>query len=449
MTNSGDRSARLGNSTARTSTVFIVAKDPETHFGDVKPAFAGHGAVLLEVESPEFYEHLADLIAEEQPELAERILPFNSVELKPAAMIRARKELSRTEAIVANLGCSDFGTRDPGFRFIAETSMAVASHVDDLKQVLPEIIKGSERRLVDLRRHAHIVRECWKLLGEVSACSSSWMIHVPHPLTQEIEAISLLLEKSLPELAECDLHEGGSNGIQAMIESITCVDPDGRDVMTEYIFGSIQTAEQFIARLTLRFGDGSDCLSDTDRNSLETTKKGIVKYTKQRERESKKSAKKKSASPEPLTDLLGKLGGSTKAAAGATAPKPQASAPATPPAAAKPGAEPVTESDGLRIDAERLRVHCNGKSVTLDQKKHRRFKLLQLLHARPGIAISHDVLCATGNPWNENRSGKISDASIKSAVRELNRNLKPLGTLPVTIRTQKIGEELRPILQQK
>jgi hypothetical protein len=449
MTNSGDRSARLGNSPARTSTVFIVAKDPETHFGDVKPAFAGHGAVLLEIESPEFYEHLADLIAEEQPELAERILPFNSVELKPAAMIRARKELSRTEAIVANLGCSDFGTRDPGFRFIAETSMAVASHVDDLKQVLPEIIKGSERRLADLRRHAHIVRECWKLLGEVSACSSSWMIHVPHPLTQEIEAISLLLEKSLPELAECDLHEGGSNGIQAMIESITCVDPDGRDVMTEYIFGSIQTAEQFIARLTLRFGDGSDCLSDTDRNSLETTKKGIVKYTKQRERESKKSAKKKSASSEPLTDLLGKLGGSTKAAAGATAPKPQASAPATPPAAAKPVGQPVADSQGLVIDVDRMTVHCNGKSVPLDGLKHRRFKLLQLLLSRTGVAVSHEVLCARGNPWHGNLCGQVTDGAIKSIVRELKKDLKPLGTLPVIIKTQKVESQLRPLLKQK
>ena len=48
MTRSTERSAPTGESTARTSTVFIVAKDPAMHFGDTKPAFAGHGAVLLE-----------------------------------------------------------------------------------------------------------------------------------------------------------------------------------------------------------------------------------------------------------------------------------------------------------------------------------------------------------------------------------------------------------------
>ena len=48
MTILGDRSARLGNSPARTSTTFIVAKDPGTHFGDTRPAFAKHGAVVIE-----------------------------------------------------------------------------------------------------------------------------------------------------------------------------------------------------------------------------------------------------------------------------------------------------------------------------------------------------------------------------------------------------------------
>jgi len=445
MTRSTERSAPTGESTARTSTVFIVAKDPAMHFGDTKPAFAGHGAVLLEVEGQEFFEHLKDLLAEEHSDLVDHVVPFAAVELKPAVMVRVRKELGRTEEVAANLG----GTTDSTFTRIGCAALKLKEHAEDLRAVLPEMMKSSEKRLACLCRHAQIVRECWKLLGEVDRCCPSGIIHVPHPLTQEIEGISLLLEQSLPELAECDLYDGGSNGIRAMIESITCVDPDGRDVMTEYLFGNIQTAEQFVARLTHRFGDGRDCLTAKDKDSLAATKSGIDKYAKQRARENKQSAKKRAPAPDALADLLRSMGGTAKPAPAPAAPKPQASATATQPVAAKPEAEPVTESRGLRIDAERLMVHCNGKSVTLDQKKHRRFKLLQLLHARPGIAISHEVLCATGNPWNENRSGKISDASIKSAVRELNRNLKPLGTLPVTIRTQKVGEELRPILQPK
>jgi LmbE family N-acetylglucosaminyl deacetylase len=47
------------------------------HFGDTKPAFAGHGAVLLEVEGQEFYEHLKELLAEERPDLVIVVIEIN------------------------------------------------------------------------------------------------------------------------------------------------------------------------------------------------------------------------------------------------------------------------------------------------------------------------------------------------------------------------------------
>lgn len=415
------------------------------HFGDTKPAFGGHGAVLLEVESQEFYEHLKELLAEEQPDLVDAVVPFAAVELKPAAMVRVRKELSRTEGVAENLG----GVADSTFIRIGSACLTLKDHAADLREVLPEIRESSAKRQLEMRRHAQVVRECSKLIAEVNACCPSAIIYVPHPLTQEIEGISLLLEQSLPELEECDLYEVGSNGIKAMIESITCVDPDGRDVMTEYIFGSIQNAEQFVARLTIRFGDGSDCLTANDKHALDATRKGIAKYAKQRAREDKKSARKRAPSPDGLTELLDKLGGTAKPAAAPAAPKPSAPAPVAPPTATTPDAPPQTESHGLRIDVARMTVHCNGKSVTLDGQKHRRFKLLQLLLAQPGVALSHQLLCSSGNPWMENKSHKISVSAIKSIVRELKKDLKPLGVLPVIIKTQSFEGELRPLLKRK
>jgi hypothetical protein len=445
MTRSTERSSPTGESTARTSTVFIVAKDPAMHFGDTKPVFAGHGAVLLEVEGQEFFEHLKELLAEEHSELVDHLVPFSAVELKPAVMVRVRKELGRTEDVAANLG----GITDSTFTRIGCTSLKLKEHAEDLRAVLPEMMKSSEKRLACLCRHAQIVRECWTLLNDVSSCSSSWTIHVPHPLTQEIEAISLLLEQSLPELAECDLFKEGKNGIDGMIDSITCVDPDAKDIMTEYLFGSIQSAEQFIARLKIRFGDGRNCLTAKDKDALETTRKSIATYAKRRERANKQSSKKQTPGSDALTELLGKMSGAVKPAAAPAAPKPQASATATQPAVAKPEAEPVPEPDGLRIDAERMTVHCNGKKVTLDGQKHRRFKLLQLLLDQPDVPLSHRLLCASGNPWMENRSHKISVSAIKSIVRELKKDLKPLGVLPVVIKTQSFEGELRPVLKPK
>jgi hypothetical protein len=360
-------------------------------------------------------------------------------------MVRVRKELARTEGVAAHLGCID----DSTFSRIGSVYLALKDQAADLREVLPEIRKSSAKRQLEMRRHSQVVRECWRLIAEVNACCPSAIIHVPHPMTQEIEGISLLLEQSLPELEECDLHEWGSKGIKAMIDSITCVDPDSRDVMTEYLFGNIQNAEQFIARLTIRFGDGSDCLTANDKHALDATRKGIAKYAKQRAREDKKSARKRASSPDAFTELLDKLGGAAKPAAAPAAPKPSAPAPVAPPTATKSEPQPQTESQALRIDVARMAVHCNGKSITLDGQKHRRFKLLQLLLAQPGVALSHQLLCASGNPWMENKSHKISVSAIKSIVRELKKDLKPLGLLPVIIKTQSFEGELRPLLKQK
>jgi hypothetical protein len=49
----------------------------------------------------------------------------------------------------------------------------------------------------------------------------------------------------------------------------------------------------------------------------------------------------------------------------------------------------------------------------------------------------------------ENKSHKISVSAIKSIVRELKKDLKPLGLLPVIIETQTCEGELRPVLKRK
>jgi hypothetical protein len=411
------------------------------HFGDTKPAFAGHGAVLLEVEGQEFYEHLKELLAEERPDLVDAVVPFMAVELKPAAMVRVKKELVRSTEIATNID----GPWNTLFRRIGSASQALMSHAEDLREVLPEMEKSSERRILAMRRHAQIVSECWELLGRVNSCTPTGVIHVPHPLTKEIETISLLLEQSLPCLSDCDFHDAGSNGIKTMIESITCVDPDGMDVMTEYLFVNIQSAEQFIARLAIRFGEGRDCLTTKDKEVLDATRNSIAKYAKQRAAQSKKSAKEWRSASSQIPRTLGKTGGNGKAGTSVGAPAPSGSS-ADP---ADQDANTVEHPADLAIDVDHMTVRCNGKTVIMDGLKHRRFKLLQLLLDQPGIALSHKVLCGSGNPWMGNKSHKISVSAIKSIVRELKKDLKPLGLLPVIIKTQSFEGELRPLLKRK
>ncbi len=451
MTNSGDRSARLGNSPARTSTVFVVAKDPETHFGDTRPAFAGHGAVLLEVESREFYEHLTELIAEEEPGLAAGLVAFSSVELKPAAMVRVRKELNRSQAIAANLGLEEFAATDETFRRIGTTCRTIKMHADDLRDVLPALLKSSDAHHECMVRHAQIVRECWRLLNDASGCYSTGAIYVPHPLTREIEALSLLVERSLPELAECDLFDAGKKAIAAVIDSITCVDPDGRDLMTEYMFSQLQLGEQFMARLALRFGDGLGCLTDADRDSLDSVRKRILLHIKRREREGRKSEAERRKGKPSISDLIDQVVGQSQPSQPAAAAEPQASASSRPKAhpRSKQPDEPSTGSSAFTIDMDLMTVYCGDRSVTLDGQRHRRLILLRLMLDRPGVPISHASLCGPGTPWKDNRAGKVSEGAIKSLVRELKKDLKPLEPLPVSIHTQTLDDELRPILKRK
>lgn len=261
MVTSGDRSARDCVIPAR--TVFVVASDPAMHFGDTRPAFAGLGAVLLEVESREFFGHLKELLEEEAPDLVAGLQAFAAVELKPATLVRARKELARTDWIASTLEGAEFRSHDPGFRRIGQTSRSLRAHVADLSAVLPAGAAVRAREPV-----------------------------VPVPT--------------------------------------------------------------------------------------------------------------------------------------AAAPPPE---------------------DRPTLDADRLAIRWRGAEVALDGGKHRRFRLLQLLLERPGVAISHAVLCGPGNPWRHNRSSSISEAAIKSIVRELKRDLAPLGELPLAIGTQTVDGELRPILK--
>jgi hypothetical protein len=319
-------------------------------------------------------------------------------------MVRVRKELSRTEGVAENLG----GVADSTFIRIGSACLTLKDHAADLREVLPEIRESSAKRQLEMRRHAQVVRECSKLIAEVNACCPSAIIYVPHPLTQEIEGISLLLEQSLPELEECDLYEVGSNGIKAMIESITCVDPDGRDVMTEYIFGSIQNAEQFVARLTIRFGDGSDCLTANDKHALDATRKGIAKYAKRACSRGQEVGQEAGAIARWAHRAPGQARrhGQARGSTGCTEAL-GTGARGRRPLPPRPMRSLRLSRTRFSIDAERMTVHCNGKQVTLDRKKNRRFKLLPAASGAPGVPVCHATLCAQGNPWMGNNAHKI------------------------------------------
>ena len=447
MTRNTERIDPSRKKEASSSKVFVVAKDPAMHFGDTKPAFPGHGAVLLEVDDLDFYEHLAELLAEEQPDLADSLVPMAAVELKPAALIRARKELARTRDIVSHLDCEELRPRTTVFRTIAITAHALSSHADDLREVLPQVIQRSEAHLNALRRHAAVVCECWKLLNAAGASSPGRGIVIPHPLTREFELIKMLLEQSMPALSECELHDSGTGALNSIIASLTSVDPDEREVLDEYLHNSIQSAEQFTARLTVQFGGDAAALTPQDRAALDSIRDGIAMQA-QADAKSRRKSRRQAASNIALIEellVVSARGGRDLKASARRKSRKATTGLAAPTNAESPSQESLSPKP-LTIDVAKMMVFCNGKQVKLDGDRQRQFTLLRLLLNQPDIPVSHRLLCAPGSPWDYNKAQKLPPGQVKSLVRELKRNLKPLGDLPLIIKNQTIDGEFRPVL---
>lgn len=440
MTILGDRSARLGNSPARTSTTFIVAKDPGTHFGDTRPAFAKHGAVVLEVADPQLMEHLLGMLAEEDPELASSIVTVSSRDLTPACLLRARKDVDRTAGVAHAVGCGELAERNDAFIAISLLAFKLNGHIEDLKTVLPDIVRNAELKASEIQRCSQIVLECWRLIASINSASAGYGIRIPHPLAKEAERIRLHIEKALPMLAHVKHFERGAAALDAVIDWIVTPDPDSGNFIDDHDLALYQDAERFMTRLAAEYGEGTEHIDRAVRDAMNQIEQRIARHAKKVEaaRERDESARREAAQQ--------------RLAQQAKAPVPHAAAPVTPtstngsrPAAATNADEemPIEEAEwakrfdvgaGLVIDPAQRSVTLNGKSYTFGKRSIARFRLLFILAKHRTRWVPAKRLSQPDGPWRE-KDG-VTPSTLNSAVSRLRACLKQLPALAKALECQ-------------
>ena len=440
MTNSGDRSARLGNSSARTSTVFIVAKDPETHFGDTRPAVATHGAAVLEIADLQLVEHLPGMLAEEDPELASSIVTVSSRDLTAACLLRARKDVERTAGVTHAIGCGESTARDDAFTAISILAFKLNGHIEDLKTVLPDIIRNAELKASEMQRCCQIALECWRLIASINSASAGYGIRIPHPLAKEAERIRLHLEKALPMLAHVKHFERGAAALDAVIDWIVTPDPDSGNFIDDHDLALYQDAERFMTRLAAEYGEGTEHIDRAVRDALNQIEQRIARHAKKVEaaREREESARREAVQQ--------------RLAQEAKAPAPPAVAPMTPTSTnrARPAVTmnadeemPIEEADwakrfdvgaGLVIDPAQRSVALNGKSYTFGKRSIARFRLLFILAKHRTRWVPATRLSQPDGPWRD-KDG-VTPSTLNSAVSRLRACLNELPALAKALECQ-------------
>jgi hypothetical protein len=440
MTKSGNRSARIGDLPARTSTVFIVARDPELRFGDTKPAFPKHGAVLLEVADSQIIEHLPGMLSEEDPELASAIVTLPSRDLTPACLLRARKDIEQAARVEHLITYGELDDSNDPFNVVLLLGYRLKRHIEDLESVLPDIVRNAEMKAAEVRTCSQIVLECWRLIGSINAACRGTIAQIPHPLAKEAERIRLHLERSLSMLAHVKHHEDGSAAIDAEIDSIVFGYPDAGAILEECDLTNCINAERFIARLAAEYGEGTEHIDRVTRDDLNQIEQQIARHAKRAEaaREREESARRKVAE-QPLSRES-----SSPVQPPAKPDAPASKADRKPSATKQPDEEmPIEEADwakrfdvgaGLVIDPAKCSVSLNGKTLSFGKRATARFRLLFILAKHRTRWVPANRLSQPDGPWRE-KDG-VTPSTLNSAMSRLRASLKDLPTLAKALECQ-------------
>jgi DNA-binding response OmpR family regulator len=357
-----------------------------------------------------------------------------SRDLTPACLLRARKD-------VGNLAsCDETEKRDGRIRSVALLARKLERHIEDLRTVLPDIVRNAEMKAAEVQACSQVVLECWRLIGSINTACRGTIAQIPHPLAKEAERIRLHLERSLSVLAHVKHHEDGSAAIDAEIDSIVFGYPDAGAILEECDLTSCINAERFIARLAAEYGEGTEHIDRVTRDALNQIEQQIARHAKRAEaaREREESARRKVAE-QPLS----------RESSSPVQPPAKPDAPASksdrkPSATKQPDEEmPIEEADwakrfdvgaGLVIDPAKCSVSLNGKTLSFGKRATARFRLLFILAKHRTRWVPANRLSQPDGPWRE-KDG-VTPSTLNSAMSRLRASLKDLPSLAKALECQ-------------
>ncbi len=435
---------------------YIVFKDPAMSLHDGKSVFAGHGAVLIGIESMAFFEHLRELLEHEEPELARDICALPTTGFSPAMKVRLKGEANSSHSVASFLGCEEYGARDAVGQRIGWSVRRLTELAEMIRAELQSGDLAQEIRKAMLQRHLRLLAECWTVVRDIALSETGLLFFtVPHSLSPLLNLIRHHAEQHLDALKECKQHQQAAEALNAVFDFLLSGDPAERDVGGEFLPQNIQQFQSFVDRAMVTIGTSEELVTDDERAffkraSADASEHATRMRKKNAEVQARIDALPLAKAAESMDAPSPPQPAQPQAAAGSTArstPVPAASSPSGGPSggtakpektrSASPGGEWRVVCSRLSIDDTGGRVRLGRTVLDFEGKTTQQFMLLSLLSKRPNQWLDARSLEGSDGPWSAGECTIDALGSCATKVRQALRS-KGMDALAKAIKTRRV-----------
>jgi hypothetical protein len=438
------------------SPAYIVFKDPANSLNDGKSVFAGHGAILIGIESMAFFEHLKELLEHEEPELARDICALPTTGFSPAMKVRLKGEANASQLVASFLGCEEYGARDAVGQRIGWSVRRLTELAEMIRAELQSGDLAQEIRKAMLQRHLRLLAECWTVVRDIALSETGLLFFtVPHSLSPLLNLIRHHAEQHLDALKECKQHQQATESLGSVFDFLLSGDPAERDVGGEFLPQNIQQFQTFIDRAMVMIGTSDNLVTDDEKAFFKRAAADAAEHaTRMRKKNAEVQARIDAL---PLTKAAEAMGApppaqpaqpptaadsSTRSAPAATVSSPSAGSSGSAAKhektkAASPGSEWRVVCSQLSLDDAGGRVKLGRTVLDFDGKTTQQFMLLALLSKRPNKWLETSSLEGADGPWS---SGECTIDALGSCATKVRQALRSKGMdgLALAIKTRRV-----------
>lgn len=433
---------------------YIVFSDPAMSLHEGKSVIAGHGAILIGIESTDFFEHLKELVEHEEPELAQDICVISTAGFSPAKKVRVKGEANASQTLASNLGCEVYGARDAVGQRIGWAVLRLTQLADMIRTELQSGETAQQLRRVALQRQLQLLAECWAVVRDIALSETGLFFYtVPHPLSPLLNLMQHHVEQHMTSLQDCRNHQQAAESLEAVFAFLLSGDAAERDVGGEFLPQQIQHVQTFIDRAMVTIGADEELLTDEERAFFKRAASDASEHATKMRRQNLEFQSRLDALP------LAKGSASTVASAKHPVPPQQAPGTAKPDAApaagvhskagspngaAKAAATQPSSTDAdwrpicsrFSLDDDGGRVRLDGVVHDFEGKTTQQFMLLALLSKRARHWHTLTALEGKDGPWSAGDCTIDALGSCATKVRQALRR-RGMNDLATAIKTRK------------
>jgi len=420
-----------------------------------KSVFAGHGSILIGIESMAFFDYLKELVEHEEPELASDICALPTTGFSPAMKVRVKAEANASQSVASFLGCEEYGARDAVGQRIGWSVRRLTELAEMIRAELHSGDLAHEVRKALLQRHLRLLAECWGVVRDIALSETGLLFFtVPHSLSPLLNLIRHHAEQHLDALKECKQHQQAAESLASVFDFLLSGDPAERDVGGEFLPQHIQHFQTFIDRAMVMIGTSDNLVTDDEKAFFKRAAADAAEHaTRMRKKNAEVQARIDALPLAKAGEAMGDRpsappaqpptagDSSTQSAPAANASSPSAGSPVSATKhektkTASPGSEWRVVCSQLSLDDAAGRVKLGRTVLDFDGKTTQQFMLLSLLSKRPNRWLETSSLEGADGPWSAGECTIDALGSCATKVRQALRS-KGMDALATAIKTRR------------